>query len=136
MKLGVCSAILGSIILMTCLGCSEPGPTAVEVQGTVTLDGKPLGNSTVGFSAISEGLAAQHRYASAVTDSMGHFKIARVYPAEYLVTLNEANPTVSPVQNAAFSGNPKLAKYSLNSPLRAKVSKESATFKFDVTSSR
>ncbi len=135
MKFGVCPAILSLFLAVTCLGCAKPAEP-LEVHGTVTLDGKPLANATVGFNAISEGVPVQFRYASAITEATGDFTIQKCYPAEYVVTLTEDAGGAPAAENAAIPGNPKLAKYGPTSPLRAEVSDEKTTFKFDATSGK
>lgn len=49
-----------------CLGC-ESGPEIASVEGTVTMDGKPLPNATVMF------IPENGRPAGARTDEQGHF---------------------------------------------------------------
>lgn len=127
-------------IAMSLLGCGKSVDLGapVKVTGSVTLDGKPLDKATVGFVALSKGLPAKYRYVSAVSDASGNFSIPSVYPAEYSVTLSQEAPAgggTAPA-DAAVPGNPKLAKYGANSPLRATVSKDSTTFKLDATSGR
>lgn len=138
MKFAVCRLIVCALIAISTIGCSgdQPGKP-LAITGTVTLDGKPLINATVGFSAISEGIPAKYRYASAETESDGTFSVPEIYPAEYMVTLNEGvEPEGDPNSGmvAAVPGNAKLANYSNNSPLRAKVTPEETNFKFEAVS--
>src|SRR5262249_41354175 len=110
----------------------------------VKLDGEPLEGVTVAFSAISKGLPAEFRHASAVTDADGMYVLKKVYPAEYMITLNdtaaEGPPPVGEESSAAMAeavpsgGNSALAKYNVNSPLRAEVDAGSTTHNFDLKS--
>lgn len=96
-----------------------------------------MDKATVGFNALSKGLPAKYRYVAATTDANGNFTMENVYPAEYSVNLNQAADTGAPAaQDAAIAGNPKLAKYNTNSPLRANVSKDSTNFKLEAKSGR
>jgi hypothetical protein len=136
MKLEVLAAVVCSAVVMAITGCGETASLGepVDVTGSVILDGQPLPNVTVGFSAITEGIPAKYRYATADTESDGSFAIPKVYPAEYMVTLNDSAADHESAKVEAVAGNPKLAKFSANSPLRAKVSDTEREFKFDVTS--
>lgn len=126
-----------------CGGSNAPG-TPVGATGTVTLDGKPLVAATVGFTAITEGIPAKYRYTSAITEPDGSFVVDQIYPAEYMVTLNQdgaspglaaaTGPAADQAVVSAVAGNSKLDQYANNSPLRAKVSGEDAKFQFDVLS--
>ncbi|MEO1991744.1 MAG: carboxypeptidase-like regulatory domain-containing protein [Pirellulales bacterium] len=63
-------------VLLVCLsglpGCGNSGPVLVSVEGTVTLDGKPIGGASVLFQPPAGG-----RPAVAQTDSQGQFKLAK-----------------------------------------------------------
>jgi hypothetical protein len=138
MKFAALPVLSCLLLTLTCAGCGQSVDLGapVKVTGTATLDGTPLDKTTVGFTAISKGLPAKYRYVSAITDASGNFSIAQVYPAEYSVTLNQDASAAPAAQDAAVPGNPKLAKYTVNSPLKANVSKDSTTFKFEATSGR
>lgn len=140
MKLTACSTVVCAAVVMALAGCGSsvsPGEP-VEASGVVTLDGSPLSNVTVGFTAITEGIPAQYRYTSATTETDGTFKVEKIYPAEYMVTLNDseafAPEGAADAKVEAVAGNPKLAKYTNDSPLRAKVSDTETSFKFEATS--
>ena len=140
MKFAALPAIVCSVVMLACTGCGKSADLGapVKVTGTVTLDGKPLDKATVGFNALSKGLPAKYRYVSATTDASGNFTMDSVYPAEYSVNLNQAAEAgaAPAAPDAAIAGNPKLAKYNTNSPLRANVSKDSTTFKLEAKSGR
>lgn len=134
------------MVLVCCAlaGCGQSTANLgkpVAVSGQVKLNGKPLTDVAVGFSAISKGMPAKYRYVSGVTDSEGAYAISDVFPGDYMVLLSE--PDVAPnadntqaavVKVEAVAGNPKLAKYSTQSKLRAVVSAEATTHNFDATS--
>jgi hypothetical protein len=137
-----CWLICGCVVFAGCGGAQVGKP--VEVTGEVKLNGEPLAGVTVGYSAIG-GLPAEYRYASAVTDDAGMYVIKKVYPAEYMVLLNDTAaeapaPPPAPGDTPALvhavpkGGNPALAKYSQQSPLRAAVNADSTTHNFDLKS--
>lgn len=139
MKLAAYSTVAGMAVLMVLAGCGKsvsPGEP-VAATGVVTLDGAPLSNVTVGFTAITEGIPAKYRYTSAITEPDGRFTVEKIYPAEYMVTLNDSEadaPEGGEGKVEAVAGNPKLAKYANDSPLRAKVSDPDQSFNFEATS--
>ena len=60
--------VLGACLLaLACLGCGGGGPAIASVEGTVTLDGKPLPNASVVF------VPENGRPAGATTDGRGHY---------------------------------------------------------------
>jgi hypothetical protein len=63
-------AVLGAVLSLACLGCSDGGPELGSVEGTVTMDGKPLPNALVTFSPVGEGSAS-----TGVTDGDGHYEL-------------------------------------------------------------
>jgi|OM-RGC.v1.026183756 hypothetical protein len=58
--------------LMCCSGCGgrSDRPAIATVEGTVTLDGRPLANANVWFDPLGGG-----RTSTAVTDSSGRFEL-------------------------------------------------------------
>lgn len=124
---------LFSVLAIGCSGGpSLPSPSSVS--GTIKQKGKPYPNVVVGFTAISAGLPANARYASAKTDASGKYSIEKIYPAEYQVTLTEEVPPPAegaPVQ--ASAGSPALAKFGPTSTLGVKVEPGTpAAFDYDV----
>jgi hypothetical protein len=61
---------IGSIVLAGIAGC---GPGLVPVEGTITLDGKPLGGATIGMELV--GGAKGFRLFSGETDANGRYVI-------------------------------------------------------------
>lgn len=61
--------MVGVVLLaLACTGCGESGPEIATVEGTVTLDGKPLPHATVVFTPVEGG-----RPAGAMTDEEGYY---------------------------------------------------------------
>jgi len=80
--------------MLAWVGCGDPGaaPTA-KVDGTLTLDGAPLGNATVYFSP-APGAKSGGRQATGTTDSAGKFTLSSfkkndgAMPGAYVVTVS------------------------------------------------
>ena len=58
---------LTGVLALLIIGCGESGPPIASVEGTITMDGKPLANASVVFSPESG------RPAGAKTDAEGHY---------------------------------------------------------------
>lgn len=72
------------LLLCGCLGCA---PAKGGVSGTVTLDGKPLGNASVVFHPTGEGATA---YGTTISDGSYVLQTGakeEVAPGDYLVTV-------------------------------------------------
>ena len=67
MYLKYCVVLGTCLLVLACLGCGPGGPAIESVEGTVTLDGKPLPNASVVF------VPENGRPAGATTDSQGHY---------------------------------------------------------------
>ena len=86
-------AFAGLFVLVTVVGCGGGGEDigAVPVEGTVTMDGKPLAGAAVAFVGTTEGTRA----AAGVTDESGKFVLTTVeqgdgaIPGEYKVTVTK-----------------------------------------------
>lgn len=76
--------VMGAALLTGCGDAGEAGTVAVE--GTVTVDDKPIGQASVAFIG-NEGA----RLASALTDASGKFKI-RAAAGKNVVTVAKAPP--------------------------------------------
>ncbi|MBI3463288.1 MAG: carboxypeptidase regulatory-like domain-containing protein [Planctomycetes bacterium] len=61
------SSLAGIVVLGLICGCGPGGPEIASVEGTVTMDGKPLANAAVVF------IPENGRPAGATTDSQGHY---------------------------------------------------------------
>lgn len=137
--------VLGLALLS---GCGGGGIAPIPVEGTVTLDGKPLANASVVFLSKQGG-----RPAIGKTDASGHFQLKTVkandgaVPGENVVTIsvvpdNLYETRTRYVDDAAVDA--KMAKlkpvvpvvYSNRekTPLKVMVSKDNRTFKFELKS--
>jgi hypothetical protein len=144
-----CGALAAALVLAGS-GCSGKGP--VKVNGSVTLDGKPLSNATVTF--IPEQGAG--RNATGTTDQSGNFRLTTLkpddgaMPGDYKVTVQQVEGAEAPpaadmktamegYQKAVAKFKPKAsiipAKYSDpgKTTLRQKVPAEGSV-KLDLTS--
>ncbi|MBN2294871.1 MAG: hypothetical protein JXM70_20755, partial [Pirellulales bacterium] len=66
--------VLGTIVLT---GCGDSGPKLVPVEGTVTLDGKPLANKSLMFVPID---GTSGHGAGGSTDAGGKYTLQAVVP--------------------------------------------------------
>lgn len=116
-------------------GCSS-GPNLgdpAKVSGKISRKGKPLANVTVGFITTSEGVPGPYRYASTKTDGDGAYLIEKVYPGEYTVSIVPDSPAPDASGKVeAVPGDPALAKYGTNSPLKAEVFGAEVEFSHDI----
>jgi len=117
-----------SAMALGCLGCSSKGdrPELGRVQGTVTLDGKPLVGVTVGFFPQSG------RPATATTDTAGKYDLIYTYgvngaklgPHTVSFTWPEGEKGTAPIP----------PKYGEKSQLKVEVKPGKNTFDFDLKS--
>jgi len=66
---GFVTLVVG-MILFSLGGCFSRGPSVGRVEGTVTLDGSPLGGAKVIFTPVDGG-----RSSMAVTDGSGRYEL-------------------------------------------------------------
>jgi hypothetical protein len=64
------STVFTLVILVSLSGCGRDVPPLGQVQGVVTLDGRPLAGAVVIFEPKAEG-----RSSRAVTDAKGHYRL-------------------------------------------------------------
>ena len=122
-------------LVLGLVGCSG-GPNLgdpVKVSGKITRKGKPLPDVTVGFITTSEGVPGPYRYAAGKTDAEGAYAIEKVYPGEYTVSIvQDSPPPDASGKVMAVPGDPALAKYGMNSPLKQDVANEDLDFSYDI----
>lgn len=133
-----CAGLFGlTVILSTLLGCSDKSPQRIAVSGTVTLDAKPISNSTIIFTPIGPGLAAaavieNGRFAMTEENgpTIGEFQI-RINPME--AEIEAANP----VELSRANRRPLIPKvYQREGKLRAAITAEpNQTLEFKLLSS-
>jgi hypothetical protein len=133
--------ILLGILVLIMVGCRRGPelPEPVAISGKITLKGKPVDAAIVAFTAISEGLPGEFRYAEATTDANGEYKMPRVYPAEYQVQVLKPESRKEPDPNhvvANPSAKSPFAAYGEESPLRAFVKKDALRFDFELSTKR
>jgi len=130
--------LFATILAVVSSGCSRgPSlPEPVSISGKLTLKGKPVDGATISFSAISEGLPGNRRYAEGKTDANGEYSIPDVSPAEYMVQIFKADPSAAPSNPDQVIANPAanspFAAYGNESPLRAIVKSDSTHFDFEL----
>ncbi|WP_406693938.1 hypothetical protein V5E97_23145 [Singulisphaera sp. Ch08] len=121
------SVVLG-LALMTFAGCggsSADGFSRFPVDGTVTLDGKPLASGTISFNALQQGASASGPIAD------GAFRLAGddgLSPGPYRVEIYSLQPTGKKVPHADDPGtlvdetaNVVPKSYNINSVLKAEI---------------
>jgi hypothetical protein len=136
----ISAIVLSATILTT--GCGNKQPVygsleLVEVTGTVTLDGQPLGGVSVDFQKKGEGGS------QGITNDNGYYRLM-LNSEKSGVTTGEKRVRITSIpqgENAAITENQKTptekipAKYNRETTLSATVtSKHSQTFNFDLTS--
>ncbi|AGA31028.1 hypothetical protein [Singulisphaera acidiphila] len=121
------SAAFG-LVLMTIAGCGgspADGFSRFPVEGTVTLDGKPLVTGTISFNALQQGASASGPIAE------GAFRLVDddgLSPGPYRVEIYSLQPTGKKVPHADDLGtlvdetvNIVPKSYNINSVLKAEI---------------
>lgn len=139
---------LGAALAVAFAGCG--GPDVQLVEGTVTLDGRPLAAATVCFTPLGGGLPA-----AGMTDVAGRYRLSATVgkkygggttPGDYRVTVEKLVQAGSPEAKAAEAAGWKLlpadgdirrltpAAYadSSRSPLQANVKRGSNTIDLEL----
>ena len=139
------ASLLATLLLGCMFGCGGP-PTAdyaslglVDIEGTVTLDGKPLPNASIRFVDTDE------TYCTGVTDSVGRYKMmldsrkSGVIPGDKTVVISSLVPAGegSGASEEDPDAKPKAADkvpdcYNKNSILKIKVSASDSAMDFDL----
>lgn len=120
------------------LGCGSSNvPDLNTVEGTVTMDGKPLPNAQVIFSPTgTEG----GRPAAAITDEDGYYQLEYspgnygATPGAYRVSISTASSKTDEQGNDVPVPETVPAKYNVNSELEVKVPSESGDYDFKLDS--
>lgn len=127
-RLFVFSSLLVMNVVM--MGCGNPEMVdesqSVEVNGVITLDGKPLSNAEVTFlPADGDPLVGP---ALVITDNKGSYVMSVNAPRDYKVNVDR-------MMNGG--PNPKLKEYQGEATtLSANVSEQNKTFNFDLKSAQ
>jgi len=119
---GACGLILASLVCLS--GCSKGGPEFAEVEGTVTLNGKPLPNVEVVFmSELLDGKGKANPASTSYTDEQGHYSLwcnqadtGGAVVGTYRVCVNDI--AAMPLPAMEFGDDPVAAKAHRPGPLR------------------
>ncbi len=131
----LCAASM--LLLAVVAGCGPAGPTLGRVEGTVTLDGKPLAEARVCFYPEGGG-----RTAEAVTDAQGHYVLSYTghgtgaLAGPNKVSISTYQEPVSQDDGTTQGGVPEKvpAKYNKQSTLIRDVQPGQQTIDFALTS--
>ena len=103
----VVNAILAPLLIgMT--GCGDPGIGAIQVTGTVTVDGAPMAGATVVFSPDEGGQAA-----SGVTNAEGKYKLTTekandgAVPGKYKISITKHENAADDIPKTADPNDAK-----------------------------
>lgn len=122
-------ALCVSTLAVFAAGCGRKDlPDLARVQGTVTLDGRPLSGVQVQFYPQSGG-----RTAVGVTDSQGKYELVYTYGVKGTKVGVNAVSFAYP-QGEGVKGPPVPAKYGAKSTLQADVKAGKNTCDFDLKS--
>lgn len=130
-----------SLLLLALTGCpaGREEPKLVPVQGTVTMDGKPLAGASVMFGGVAFG----------ETNASGHYELGRgekkgVPPGEYTVVIEKWTMPdgsayrnaegVSPMEAGAKQELPARYSNTEQSELKKTVPEAGGTIDFELTS--
>lgn len=123
-----------SLVALLVPGCGPAGPETASVEGTVTLDGKPLEGALVMFTPVAGG-----RPAAARTDEAGRYELQYTESRDGAL-LGEHTVSISTYQEGdVSSGIPNVpekvpAKYNVHSELKKTVEAGNNTFDFPLDS--
>ena len=135
---GVC--VLAPLMTMMLIGCGR-SDGLVEVSGTVTLDGKPLPEAIVQFTAASND-AGYSRPATGRTDSGGHYQLeystgrTGTRPGAYKVSISTFWPSTLTNEEKLVPGSPEKIPdvYSSKSTLTTEVKPDGSEVNFELKS--
>ncbi len=129
------TAIVAVVGCLLVVGCKQSGPELVRVEGTVTMDGKPLANASIEF-APAPGTNATTSYG--VTDSNGHYVMefsdtrSGVMPGKYIVRISTEQ--VDEETGSIKQKETVPAKYNVNSELVVEVKPGGGPYDFQLDS--
>jgi hypothetical protein len=118
---GLTLIVLASASALTITGCGRDLPELGRVQGTVTLDGKPVPGAAVGFYPLSGG-----RQALAIVDQDGKYELTFVYGVKGAQTGSNEVTVFWPDGTTPTAAIP--AKYNRESELKFDVKPGKNTF--------
>ena len=114
--------VLASLSVLA--GCSKTGPEFAEVEGTITLNGKPLPNVEVVFmSELTDAKGGANPASNGYTDEKGHYSLwcgqvdtQGAVVGIYRVCVNDI--AAMPLPAMEYGDNPAAAKLHRPGPLR------------------
>jgi hypothetical protein len=130
---GLRAAVLVSGLLLMA-GCSGDAVKTVSVEGTVTLDGKPLPNAEVEFQPTDNSSPSYGK-----TDSSGHYELmftadqAGALVGEHKVRITTGGETEDDSGNTTTTEEVVPEKYNAQTELTATVEKGGGPYDFDLT---
>jgi hypothetical protein len=126
------AGLMGVLLLGGFSGCSDGGPSRLEISGMVTLDGEPLDQGSIDFRDTAGELPTSGAMISAGVYHIPHEK--GLLPGRYQVSIDSADPdgqTASPTEYSMSIPVSRIPlKYNGKSELTAEVSETSAN-RFD-----
>ena len=130
-------AVVGMLLLVTCVGCSGGGPVAYPVSGTVTYQDQPVAGAQVMFTSDAG------RAAEGTTDASGKFTLTTFKPGDgalagsHRVTIvkMETTPSTDPNNPYGTAKSVLPPRYANpgQSPLQETVGTEKNEFNFVLT---
>jgi hypothetical protein len=141
-----CSAVLALFVSLTA-GCGKTGPKLVQVNGKVTMQGRPLTCGVVTFQPLEDGKVSTRRPSIGVIEESGTYRISTfanhdgAMPGEYLVSVDGAVEkasgkalSIDPVEAAPIAGAvPKKYLTPQTSGLKAMVPDDTDAVTVDFT---
>ena len=128
------------VVIAMAAGCGRKDGL-VDVSGVVTLDGKPLADAIVQFTASSNE-PGYSRPATGRTNSSGHYKLeystgrTRTRPGSYRVSISTYWPSTLTNEEKVIPGSPEKVPevYSSKSTLTAEVKPDGSEVNFELKS--
>lgn len=127
--------------LLAAIGCgSNDAPNMAEVEGTITLDGKPVRRASVVFTPIGGSIGGP---SYGVTDDKGHFvlnysqSVSGAVVGSHRVTISTKGwVDLTPAGDEVRSKEIVPAQYNVSSDLSAEVAPGHGPYDFALTSSK
>jgi hypothetical protein len=139
-RAGPTAVVACGLVLVLATGCGGPGVDLVDVEGHVTLDGKPLPEATIIFTSATPE-SGTSRPSMAQTDDSGWYQLqystehSGVRPGKYRVTITTFRPQSLDSLEKVIPRLPELVPETYNSKSTLEIDvKEGATFDFELKS--
>lgn len=130
--------VVGLALLIAGCGGGSDGPSLIDVEGTITLDGEPLGNAAISFLPAGAGV-------DGTSPSYGKTDANGQYSLEYSISESGAiagkyRVAISTLQDAdedegvAAQAETVPAKYNVNTELEVEVTEGGGPYDFSLES--